>query len=162
VESADDWIDHLKLKPHPEGGYYREIYRSSQELNIGPSHARRPLSTAIYFLLKGDQISALHRIQSDEVWHFYAGHSLTLYVLDLKGKLSTIRLGGNTEKGEVFQAVVPARCWFGAKVNARSSFALGGCTVSPGFDFHDFELAERDPLIKQYPQHRDIITQLTK
>lgn len=162
---AQDWIEKLGLQPHPEGGYYRETYRAEQRLmgccldfHEGP----RVMSTAIYFLLPGDQFSTLHRLRSDEMWHFYAGNPLTLHLIDREGNLSQIRLGRNFQNGEVFQAVVKAGCWFGATVDEPEGYALVGCTVSPGFEFEDFELGERNKLLEQYPQHREIIERLTR
>lgn len=101
------------------------------------------MSTAIYFLLKKGDISAFHKIKSDEIWHFYEGQRLEIYYLDRNGNLETILLGNNPDEGEVFQAVVPADCWFASKVSKCSEFALVGCTVAPGFDFQDFEMADR-------------------
>lgn len=166
MKSADYWINHLNLTKHPEGGYFKESYRATESVEGEHLPARftgsRAFSTAIYFLLTGDECSRFHRIKSDEGWHFYTGSGLTIYIIDKAGKLSSIMLGDNTDAGEVFQAVVPAECWFGAVVNDPGAYALVGCTVSPGFDFHDFELADRTPLIAQYPEHWEIIKKLTK
>ncbi len=166
VPTAEDWINHLGLESHPEGGYFRESYRavgiiSSQAL---PTHFRggdRCYGTAIYFLLKSGQISALHRIQSDEVWHFYAGSGLTVVVIAPDGGRTDLQLGADFAQGEQFQAWVPAGSWFGAYVRDPDSYALVGCTVAPGFDFRDFEMGQRADLIQQFPQHSGIISQLT-
>jgi len=163
--TAADWISALGLLPHPEGGFYRETYRSAETIEAvhlprfaGP----RPYSTAIYFLLPGDHISALHRIESDEVWHFYAGSAVTLTIIDPNGKRTDQRLGGGVARGERFQVVVPAGCWYGAAVDDRGSWALLGGTVAPGFDFADFELADRATLLAEFPQHREAIVRLTR
>ncbi len=160
------WIQHLDLKPHPEGGYYREIYRSDEKIPAAALDKRfnsdHHFSTSIYFLLPGDSFSALHRLKSDEIWHFYTGHSLTLYLLFPDGKLEEKHMGPNIEKGESFQIVIPHGVWFGARVHRVDGFALVGCTVAPGFEFEDFELAKRDQLLKQFPQHRQIIESLTR
>jgi predicted cupin superfamily sugar epimerase len=121
----------------------------------------RVFSTAIYFLLESHHVSALHRIQADEVWHFYAGGPLDVFVIDPAGKLSVIHLGPDLANGQVFQTVVPAGCWFGSKPAPGIPFSLVGCTVAPGFDFADFELADRATLLAQFPQHRAVIEQLT-
>jgi predicted cupin superfamily sugar epimerase len=121
----------------------------------------RSFATAIYFLVEGGTFSALHRIKSDEIWHFYAGNRLTVYVIEPQGNLQTIHLGNQPEADEVFQAVVKAGHWFGSMVEDPNSFALVGCTVAPGFDFADFELANRQQLVQQYPQHQSIIQKLT-
>jgi predicted cupin superfamily sugar epimerase len=122
----------------------------------------RSYATAIYFLVRGGTFSALHRIQSDELWHYYAGSRLTVYVIHPEGHLEEIRLGPNFAAGETFQAVVPAGCWFGSKVHDADGYALVGCTVAPGFDFADFELADRSTLSQQFPQHTAVIEALTR
>ena len=147
MKTAQDWIDTLRLTKHPEGGYYRETYRSTA--TIGD----RAVSTAIYFLLPAGEVSALHRIKSDELWHFYGGNSLMIH--SIAGWYSTIELSADNP-----QAVVPAGNWFGATV--ETGYALVGCTVAPGFDFRDFEIADRTALLAAYPQHRQVIERLTK
>ncbi len=163
-QTAAFWIRRLRLKPHPEGGYFRETYRSPERLKTGRLPRRfkgpRAFSTAIYYLLKGTQFSAFHRIRSDELWHFYAGSGLTLHVLK-GGRLSRLRLGLRPKRGETPQAVVPAGAWFAATVNDPASYALAGCTVAPGFDFRDFEWGDRRRLIRRYPAHKSLIEQLT-
>lgn len=165
VPDARYWIQMLGLQPHPEGGHYRETYRSSQRLmgcclheHTGP----RVAATAIYYLLKGGEFSASHRLRSDEMWHFYTGSPLRIYVIYETGDLQQIVLGSTPEKGETFQAVIPAGCWFGAVVDDPEGYALVGCTVAPGFEFEDFELGDRQRLIELYPQHRHIIEMLTR
>jgi uncharacterized protein len=166
MKSAEYWIEKLQLEPHPEGGYFREIYRSSEQLPVAALPPRyqgpRCFGTSIYFLLKGDQVSCLHRLQSDEIWHFYAGAGLTLYLIDPEGTLQTVKLGDDPEQDENFSAIVPAGCWFGGRANVGDSYTLLGCTVAPGFDFADFELGERQGLLDHYPQHCKIVKQLTK
>ncbi|WP_019988763.1 cupin domain-containing protein [Rudanella lutea] len=163
--TAHDFVQAYHMQPHPEGGYFAETYRSAETIAHEALPARftggRAFSTAIYFLLERHHRSALHRIQADEVWHFYAGGPLNVYVIDPAGALSVIRLGNNPAAGEVFQAVVPAGCWFGSKPAEGVSFSLVGCTVAPGFDFADFEMAERTDLLRHYPQHREVIELLT-
>ena len=162
---AQDWIDRLNLQPHPEGGFFRETYRATLTLpqSALPGHTgARAASTAIYFLLTGDQFSAFHRIRSDELWHFYAGSSLIVHVIQPGGDYLQLLLGSNTDQGEQFQAVVPAGCWFGSSLRQPDTYALVGCTVAPGFDFADFEMAKREALAAQYPQHRSIIARLTR
>lgn len=162
--TAADWISVLALLPHPEGGFYRETYRSAGTIDAAHLPPRfggpRPHSTAIYFLLPGDQISALHRIKSDEVWHFYAGSAATLTLLHPDGALTEHRLGSDPTRDEGFQVVVPAGCWYGATVDG--AWALLGGTVAPGFDFADFELADRATLLSVFPQHRHAILRLTR
>lgn len=153
-------IDQLQLVPHPEGGYFRETYRSSVVFET-PS-GKRNSSTAIYFLLLKGNFSAFHRITSDEVWHFYAGDPISVFVIHQHGTLEEIRLGNGFTNGEVPQYVVPAGAWFASKVADGGFSGLVGCTVSPGFDFVDFEMASEVELMKQFPQHSEIISELTR
>ena len=165
MEEAQQWIERLDLQPHPEGGWYRETYRASLLLphSALPDHSGgRSASTAIYFLLAGEQFSALHRLRSDEVWHFYTGSSLIVHVIAPDGDYQQLLLGSDAESGEHFQAIVPAGCWFGLSLRQPNTYALVGCTVAPGFDFADFEMAQRDQLTTQYPQHRTTIERLTR
>jgi len=152
---AKHWIEKLQLRPHPKGGYFRQTYRSDVMI-------AREASTAIYFLLEGENFSAFHRLRSDELWHFYAGSPLVVEVIDPPGLRSTILLGNGAGAGQVFQAVVGAGCWFASHVADWKGWALVGCTVAPGFDFGDFEMAKRAELVNTYPQHREIIVKLTR
>jgi predicted cupin superfamily sugar epimerase len=163
AKDAQYWIHHLGLSPHPEGGYYRATYKSDLTIvrNALPSgyQGDRSASTAIYFLLDEGNFSAFHRIASDEVWHFYTGSSLLVYVIDPEGNYFELHLG--SDEGEVFQAVVKAGSWFASRVRDAAGFALVGCTVAPGFDFADFELGVRSELIRTFPAHRKLIEELT-
>ena len=164
MEAAQQWIQRLQLQPHPEGGWYRQTYRAPLTLPHAalPGHAGdRAASTVIYFLLAGDQFSAFHRLRSDEVWHFYAGSELIVHVIE-HGTYSEILLGNDMQAGQQFQAVVPSGCWFGSSLRHPDTYALVGCTVAPGFDFADFEMAKRAELIAHYPQHRAMIERLTR
>jgi len=159
------WIEKLGLIPHPEGGWFRETYRSTETIQAVGLPARfggdRSCSTAIYFLLESGQFSALHRIKSDELWFFHAGSPLLIHCLSEEGQHQAITLGSNLGQGDKFQAVVPAGSWFGAQPLTFDSFSLVSCTVAPGFDFADFEMGERDELLLLFPQHREVIMQLT-
>jgi predicted cupin superfamily sugar epimerase len=160
------WIELLQLRPHPEGGYFRETYRSAETIAKDALPARfggdRAFSTAIYYLLAGSDFGALHRIRQDEVWHYYDGAGLTVHVIDPGGNYSAIRLGRDLPAGEVPQAVVPAGHWFGATVTDSRSYGLAGCMVAPGFDFADFEMPSRQELLALFPQHREVIVRLTR
>lgn len=138
--SAEQYIKALELLPHPEGGYYKECFRSSQELTFNGFDGSRALSTSIYFLLEQGQTSSLHRIKSDEIWYFHDGQTLEIIEIDEYGNEIITRLGKNILDGDVLQHVVVAGRWFGARPSAEASFCLVGCQVSPGFDFKDFEL----------------------
>jgi len=166
TRNAAYWIQKLGLEPHPEGGYYRQTYRADLLLrreSLPPQFTGvRSASTAIFFLLDGANFSAFHRLRSDELWHFHVGTSLLVQVIEPDGRHSEIQLGGDPESGEVLQAVVKTGCWFASHVKDGESFALVGCTVAPGFDFEDFELAKREELVGRYPQHRELIAKLTR
>lgn len=161
--NQDVLISSLQLQPHPEGGFYRETYRCAASVSPHGADYQRSASTAIYYLLCDGAHSAWHRIKSDEVWHFYAGEPLDVYVLAHDGSLVRHRLGNAvTHPGAVFQAVVPAGLWFAAECADPATFALAGCTVAPGFEFSDFEMADTHALLAHHPQHRDTILRLGK
>jgi uncharacterized protein len=164
--TAAYWIQQLQLLQHVEGGHYRQVYRSTLTIpqNILPAAHKgdRPVATAIYFLLKEDEFSAFHRIAADELWHFYDGSPLNIYEIDIQGNLITHQLGKAVNEGQALQICIKAGSWFASKLATANSFALVGCTVSPGFDFDDFELAKRNELVAQHPRHKNIITQLTR
>jgi hypothetical protein len=134
--SAADIIARLELKPHPEGGHYRETFRDKRCDTSG-----RACSTAIYFLLARGERSHWHRIDAVEVWHYYAGDALTLQIADDSGQRS-VRLGPDLAAGQLPQAIVPSRAWQSAE--STGDWTLVGCTVAPGFDFAKFELAAKD------------------
>jgi uncharacterized protein len=164
--NARYWIDKLQLEPHPEGGHFRQTYRSEvviarEALPAGFSGARAA-STAIYFLLDGKNFSAFHRLRSDEVWHFYAGEPLVVHVIEADGDYSRILLGHDLDGGQVLQGVVRAGSWFASHVATWNSFSVVGCTVAPGFDFEDFEMGKREELSSRYPQHGELTERLTR
>ncbi len=166
MKSAEYWITTLGLKSHQEGGYFKEAYRSVESYgNSGGLPSRyeneRSFGTAIYFLLKENGFSAFHRLQSDEIWHFYTGSPFEIFVLTNTGDLEHFLLGNNPEAGEVFQLTIPRGHWFAARLVDQTSYGLAGCTVAPGFQFDDFELAERKKLVAEFPQHNQLITELT-
>jgi predicted cupin superfamily sugar epimerase len=164
--SAKEIVEYYQLEPHPEGGFYKETYRAGEQVKAaalpGRFNSDKSFSTAIYFLLEHHDFSAFHKIKSDECWHFYAGNRLNIYVIDEAGNLTTIHLGNDIAANETFQHVVKAGCWFASEPALSSDFCFVGCTVAPGFDFEDFELAERSTLTKIYPQHKELIERLTR
>ncbi len=159
-------IELLKLTKHPEGGYYRQVYRSNEEIDGHYLPKRfngsRSFSTSIYFLLTSDCFSAFHKINQDEGWHFYQGSPLNIHMIDEKGHYSSIQLGHELEKGQRPQFIVPAGCFFGASVINKDSFSLVGCTVAPGFEFDDFLLPNTHELLVKFPQHEAIIKRLSR
>ena len=164
LKPIEYWLERLGLTPHPEGGAYFESYRSVARHGGDDAGfpAGRSFATGIYFLVPAGEFSALHRIRSDELWHFYYGAPLEIVVLDQGGELEVKTLGLGLDQGQAPQHVVAAGAWFGASVAAGSGYSLVGCTVSPGFDFRDFELAQRDELSALYPQHALLIERYTR
>jgi len=156
---AQKWINQLELVPHPEGGYYKSTYKS--DILVEREQGKRALYTSIYFLLRSEDISHFHRLQSDELWYFHAGSSLTIHMITPEGEYQEVSLGLDIEKGEVPQFVVPKHTIFGSSVKDANTFSLVGCMVSPGFDFLDFELFLQDDLLAEYPNHSEIIRKMT-
>ena len=158
-------IERFKLKAHPEGGYFHENYRSLGKINSSSlwngAQGTRNYSTGIYFLLDKNQFSAFHRIKQDEMWHFYAGSTLLLHIINQEGSYKLIKIGSDMIEGSFFQYVVPAGTWFACEVEDKNSYSFCGCTVSPGFDFRDFEMPSRKKLLSKFPNQQKIITRLT-
>ncbi len=165
-KSALYWIEKLGLAGHPEGGRFAPAYRSPEIVKKQSLPDRfpgdRPVVSSIFYLLEKGRFSAFHRIKSVEIWNFCAGSPLVLYILDSDGNLSPKKLGKDPEEGALFQAAVEPGCWFAAEISGGGDFSLVSCTVVPGFDYEDFELAERDRLVDLYPEHREIIEKLTR
>jgi predicted cupin superfamily sugar epimerase len=164
--TAQNLIDVLGLQPHPEGGFFRETYRSHDKVPAPGLPARfgaeRSVSTAIYYMLTKGTRSKLHRIKSDEVWHFYLGGPLVVAQLnESTGKLTETRLGQDLAGSCVVQYVVPAGVWFGAYPENGTDYSLVGCTVAPGFDFADMEFGVRAKLLERFPSARETILRLT-
>jgi predicted cupin superfamily sugar epimerase len=159
--NAQYYIEKLNLTAHPEGGFFKEVYRSDETISKQSLPKRysgdRNFSTSIYFLLRGKEFSAFHKIESDESWHFYAGTAMTLMMISEAGVYSEVIIGKNLENNEQLQFTIKRNTWFASKVNEENSFSLLGCTVAPGFDFADFVLAEKPILLNQFPQHEAII-----
>lgn len=165
MPTAKNIIKKLNLQPHPEGGYYREIYRSVGEISeasLGVDYSgKRNYSTSIYFLLTSDKFSAFHRIKQDEIWHFYDGSPVRIHMISKKGKYSNVVVGRELDNDKVPQYVVKGGDWFVAEVVEDESFSFVGCTVSPGFDFQDFEMPSRKELVELFPDLERVITEFT-
>ncbi len=163
--AATDWIDALALQPHPEGGFFREVYRATDMVEPTGTLRRfggaRSVCTSIFYLLEAGDFSAFHRIKSDETWHFYAGGPLKLHILHGGCHLS-VTIGSDVWSGHHLQYVVPAGAWFASAPLTGTNYSLLGCTVSPGFDFVDFEMAERSELVRHYPEHSELVTKFTR
>lgn len=159
-------VKSLNMLPHPEGGFYKEVYRSKNTISKDALENKfsgdRSYCTSIYFLLTSENFSGFHRIKQDEIWNFYEGSPLLVHVIDKEGIYTCHEIGMDTSKELYPQLVVPAGAWFASSVKNKNDYSFVGCTVAPGFDFEDFELAERTQLIEEYPQHSAIITKLTR
>ena len=160
-------VERLGLVPHPEGGHFREVFRSKLSVErTSPGHARglpRSGGTLIYFLLAEDEFSAFHRVRgADEIWHLYAGGPLELHTIDeFAGRHQLHLLTNDLERGTP-AVVVPADCWQAARLAPGAPWALCGCTVSPGFEFTDFEMPPVAELLGAFPAHEQIIRELTR
>jgi predicted cupin superfamily sugar epimerase len=164
--TADELIRHFNLTPHPkEGGFFRETYRSAETYSDAVLPQRyggeRSAGTAIYYLLTPGTFSALHRLKTDEIFHFYLGSPIHMLQLLPDGGGCSITLGPDVLAGQQLQVVVPRGVWQGSFLEPGGAFALVGCTVAPGFDYADYEHGDRDTLLQQYPDHADLIRQLT-
>lgn len=165
MHTAEYWIDRLHLLPHPEGGFYREIFRSAEIIGVDGLSKRygspRSTFTSIYYLLRSGDISRLHRLKSDELWHFFDGDPLTVHIIKPDGAYTAVTLGRRFDLGERFQALIEHGWWFGAAVDNPGSYTLVGCTVAPGFEFEDYEVGNRKVLVAAFPRHKSIIEKLT-
>lgn len=166
MKNATFYIQHLNLQPHPEGGFYKETYKADETIAADALperfNAERNFSTAIYYLLEQDDFSAFHKIKSDECWHHYAGDTLLIHILYNDQTYKCIHLGKAIDKQQVLQFVVPANTWFAAECAEESKFVLTGCTVAPGFDFADFEMADKERSLKEFTEHQHIISKLCR
>ncbi len=157
-KDAQYYITKLNLTTHPEGGFFVETYRCKNSIQNSEGNQRN-ISTAIFFLLNDNQKSHFHRIKSDELWFHHEGDAIEISVI-VDGNLKMIDLGKDLENGAFLQATIPANCWFASQVKNKKGFALVSCTVAPGFDFNDFEMAKKDDLASQYPDFRIVIEDL--
>jgi predicted cupin superfamily sugar epimerase len=164
--SLENLISQFNLEPHPEGGYFRETYRSKVEIPKGILDGRfngiRNCSTCIYFLLTSNNFSAFHKINQDEIWHFYDGSPIRLHIISECGVYTNQLIGIDIKNGQLPQFVVEGGSWFAAEVEYPDAFSFVGCTVAPGFSFDDFELGIQNELIKMFPKHKDVIEKLTR
>ncbi|MDA8648354.1 cupin domain-containing protein [bacterium] len=164
--SKEELVQNLKLQPHPEGGFYKETYRSAHSIPndslAGNHEGDRSYGTGIYFMLTSDTFSAFHRIEQDELWFFHQGATIELHMISPDGVHSKHLIGNNILQGEQPQLLVPETYWFAAKVVDGGNFSLVSCTVSPGFDFRDFVLPSKEELTAKFPEHRSLIAEFTR
>lgn len=154
------WVEKLGLQPHPEGGYYREVYRSGDEVSIAGSNERKSAITSIYYLLEKSDFSAFHRISSDEIWYFHKGDALIVHTLESEKGLNSVEL--SDDDSGIFSHVVKGGRWFSAELKEKKGFALVSCAVAPGFEFAEFELAARKELSAEFSSHAEIIDRLCR
>jgi predicted cupin superfamily sugar epimerase len=163
MDRARELIDRLGLLPHPERGFYVETYRAPLTIDGLPHGSARAASTAIYFLVTAaEPATTLHRLRSDELFHLYEGGPLEVLLLGPSGSGLVRRLGLDVAAGERPQLVIPAGTWFGVELLAGATHCLFGCTVAPGFDFADFELAEGPELAARHPAHAARIARMVR
>lgn len=155
LNEAEGIIDRLKMQQHPEGGWYAETYRSEIEVDV--DQGKRSLATVIYFMLKSGELSVFHRLKSDEFWYYHQGSTMRIDILLENGSHEVKYLGKAGEGDALPQVLLPAGCWFAAKCEIGNSYGLVSCSVHPGFDFLDFEMAEKYKLLNLYPQHSKVI-----
>lgn len=156
MTQAASVIQKLQLQPHPEGGYYRETYRSNEKVTL-PDKVRN-VSTSIYYLLENENKSHLHRVAHDEIWYFHQG--MPLDIISIRNdKVVIERLGNDFSAGEVPQLIVPANTWFAARIPGGVGYSLVSCSVSPGFDFDDFELANHE-MFESFSGDREVLSDL--
>ncbi len=160
MDNARYWIEKLQLIPHPEGGYYKEVYRSPLQVNRVGDETVKDACTTIYYLLEGDDFSAFHRLASDEIWYFHKGQPLFIHVIDNEGNYTRHELS-DAETGNL-SIVIGPHLWFASEVASGQGFALVSCAVAPGFDFAEFEIAGKDKLSALYPQHHEVINRLCR
>lgn len=166
MTSADEIMERLGLVPlREEGGYFAETYKSEEVIpkDSLPERypAERAFGTAIFYLLTPDTFSALHRLASDEIFHFYLGDAVTMLQLHPDGSSKVVTLGEDIRGGQELQVVVPRGTWQGSFLNEGGEFALLGCTVAPGFEYEDYEGGSREELVERYPEAREMIVRLT-
>jgi len=159
-QTADYWIKHLDLHPHPEGGYYKEVFRSLQQVSRIGSTETRQACTSIYYLLESTDFSGFHRIASDELWYFHKGAPLLIHCIDTNGSYSTFELSDNPSGN--LSAAVKAGLWFAAEIPSKSDYTLVSCNVAPGFEFSEFEMADKRTLTVSFPQHTDVLSRLCR
>jgi len=160
IEDANYWVKHLQLHPHPEGGFYKEVYRSPKQVTRNPPAGLKSACTSIYYLLSGADFSGFHRIESDEIWYFHKGAPLHIHVIDANGLLTTHELSDQLTGN--LQTVVEAGQWFAAELPGADGYSLVSCAVAPGFDFSEFKMAKKAEMLQQYPTHTELINRLCR
>ncbi len=160
IQTASFWIKQLKLQPHPEGGYYKEVFRSQQQVLRPGADTVKQACTSIYYLLEGKDYSGFHRLASDEIWYFHKGVPLLVHVIDEQGKYVKFELS-DFHPGSLSVAI-KADLWFAAEIPSGNGFTLASCAVAPGFEFSEFEMAKKDDMLAFYPQHTGLLNKFCR
>jgi predicted cupin superfamily sugar epimerase len=160
TQSASYWIKHLALQPHPEGGYYKEIFRSVQRVLRQGNDSVNQACTSIYYLLEGTDYSGFHRLLSDEIWYFHKGVPLSLHLIDENGQHQAVELSDDVSGN--LSIAIPGGIWFAAEIPSKNGFTLASCAVAPGFDFGEFEMAKKTEITKTYPRHTTLFDRLCR
>jgi predicted cupin superfamily sugar epimerase len=160
MPDAAQWIEQLSLVPHPEGGFYKEVFRSQQQVSRAGAPQILQACTSIYYLLEGEDYSGFHRISSDEIWYFHKGAPLTVHVITAEGKHLAMEL--SDQPGGNLSLIVPAGLWFAAEIPSKTSYTLVSCAVAPGFEFSEFEMADKAELLKVYPGNEELFGRLCR
>ena len=160
LPDANHWISKLNLQPHPEGGYYKEVFRSSQYVRREENDSRKHACTSIYYLLEHADFSGFHRIMSDEIWYFHQGVPLNIHIITENGDYQLLELS-DSQTGSL-SLVVPAGLWFAADIPGKQGYTLVSCAVAPGFEFAEFEMADKQQLIGEYPTHAELFSRLCR
>ena len=159
-EDASYWIERLKMQPHPEGGFYKEVFRSQQSvLRVGENETRQAC-TSIYYLLEGEDYSGFHRIKSDEIWYFHKGEPLNIHVITAHRQHQVLELS-DRNSGQLCHTV-PAGLWFASEIPSKLGYSLVSCAVAPGFEFAEFEMANKKILTDEYPGYKDLFEKLCR
>jgi predicted cupin superfamily sugar epimerase len=160
TQNAAYWIQRLTLQPHPEGGYYKETFRSEQQINRTGETAIKQACTSIHYLLEEDDFSGFHRLVSDELWYFHAGSPLYIHMIDISGNYHRYELSA-LDTGDL-SVIIPGGAWFASEIPSKEGFSLVSCAVAPGFDFSEFEMAVKEDMAAAYPQFSEVVNRLCR
>jgi len=158
--TTSHWIKHLNLQPHPEGGWYREVFRSVNQVTRLDVAAAKQACTSIYYLLEERDFSGFHRIASDELWYFHKGEPLLIHSIDKDGQYTAHELSDQPTGN--LSVAIKAGLWFASEIPSKTGYTLVSCAVAPGFEFSEFEMAEKEALIADYPQHAKLLGKLCR
>ncbi len=157
---AQYWIDRLQLTPHPEGGFYREVYRSDSAVARAEGPGNRSACTSIYYLLEDADYSGFHRLASDEIWYYHSGEPLHIHLIAANGHIQTQEL--SFSPSGMLSLAIAANTWFAAEIPGKTGYALCSCAVAPGFEFAEFEMGNKEDLLTAFPVAATLIEKLSR